>query len=302
MTVVSVIGAPSSAGAYAVGQEDAPAALRDAGLLRRLSDAGVEVRDEGDLPLVRWRPDREQPRVQNLAAVVETVGRVQAAVAGAAGRNDLALVLGGDCTVGIGAVAAIVAAGGAPGLVYLDMHADLNVPESVVDGALDWMGMAHMLALDGCVPELRDAGPRTPLLDPASVVVLGHEHSQATAWERDAIRRLGLACIPAERLRAGPAEAADDALDRLPEGCDRLAVHFDVDVVDFIDAPLSENTGRNIGVPLAAALVSLAAVLRDPRVAVVTVTECNPAHAAAEPAALGRLCDGLAEGIAAASR
>jgi arginase family enzyme len=66
--------------------------------------------------------------------------------------------LGGDCTVGVGTVAGALAAGGAPpGLVYFDMHADLNTPETVETGTLDWMGMAHMLGLPGTVPELAAA-------------------------------------------------------------------------------------------------------------------------------------------------
>ena len=54
--IVSVLGAPSSAGAYAPGQEDAPAALRDAGLVERLCRASLQVHDAGDLPRFRWRP------------------------------------------------------------------------------------------------------------------------------------------------------------------------------------------------------------------------------------------------------
>jgi arginase len=159
-----------------------------------------------------------------------------------------------------------------------------------------------MLALDGCRPALRDIGPRTPLLAPGSVVVLGHEPGQATTWERDAIERLGLATVPAERLRTDPDAAAAAALGRLPVACAALLVHFDVDVVDFTDAPLSENTGRNVGVPLDAALAALAALAHDPRTAAVTVAELNPAHAAADPGALDRLCAGLAEGLAAPGR
>lgn len=302
MRAVSVLGAPSSAGAYAPGQEDAPAALRDAGLLDRLRWAGLEVRDAGDLPRFRWRPDRTDPAAQNLDHVLAEAGRVRDAVAAAIERDEFALVLGGDCTVGVGTVAGSVRAGGETGLVYLDMHADLNVPASVPDGALDWMGVAHMLAVDGCRPGLRDAGPRTPLLDPAAIVVLGHEPGQATAWERDVIARLGVACVTAERLRTDPVAAAADALRGLPAGTTRLLVHLDVDVVDFVDAPLSENTGRNIGVPLAAALAGLAAVMRDERVQALTVTELNPAHAAADPGALERLCAGIAGALAEPGR
>ncbi len=80
---LAIIGTPSSAGAYAPGQELAPTALRSAGLLSRFSAAGREVVDYGDSPVFRWRPDRAKPYAQNPAAVraaiIATAERVQAA-------------------------------------------------------------------------------------------------------------------------------------------------------------------------------------------------------------------------------
>ncbi len=64
---------PSSLGAYAPGQENAPAALRAAGLVDRLEQAGLHVVDHGDGELARWRPDRDYPYAQNLFGVVRIV-------------------------------------------------------------------------------------------------------------------------------------------------------------------------------------------------------------------------------------
>jgi arginase len=47
------------------------------------------------------------------------------------------LVLGGDCTVGIGTVAGVQRAMERVGLLYFDLHSDLNTPASANDGALD---------------------------------------------------------------------------------------------------------------------------------------------------------------------
>ena len=66
---------PTSAGAFAPGQEQAPAALRAAGLVAELRAAGVEVVDRGDREVWRWRPDRTEPRAQNISTVVENWGR-----------------------------------------------------------------------------------------------------------------------------------------------------------------------------------------------------------------------------------
>src|ERR671918_3210729 len=98
---LTVVGAPSGAGACGVGQEQAPAALRGAGLLEALTGAGFDVTDLGDSPVVPWRPDRARPRAQNLDSVVEVVRTTANRVADALRSDERAvLVLGGDCTVG----------------------------------------------------------------------------------------------------------------------------------------------------------------------------------------------------------
>ncbi len=51
--------------------------------------------------------------------------------------------------MGIGTVAGHIASSDGVGLVYFDLHADLNIPSSVPPGALDWMGLAHMLGDGG---------------------------------------------------------------------------------------------------------------------------------------------------------
>ena len=71
-------------------------------------------------------------------------------------------------------------------------------------------------------------------------------------------------------------------------------MHFDVDVLDFLDAPLAENTDRDPGVPLEGAARALAALLADERVRAVTVTEFNPHHGDADGATTRRLVDVLA--------
>jgi arginase len=60
-----MIGVPSSAGAHHAGQERAPAALRQAGLLDRLRAAGVAISDAGDLPAMPFAVDRDHPTARN---------------------------------------------------------------------------------------------------------------------------------------------------------------------------------------------------------------------------------------------
>ena len=275
---LGVVGVPTSAGAFAPGQEQAPHALREAGLLEALRRSGVDVRDHGDREVWRWRPDRENRRAQNVGKVVEIVQDTARRVGDSIDEGEVTLVLGGDCTVGIGTVAAHVSTGERVGLVYFDSHADLNVPESVHEGTLDWMGMAHMLGEQGAVPELVNGGPRAPLLDADQVVLFGWGPEQATAFEREVIERRGVAVLPVDEVAADPEGSAARARELAEASCDRLLVHFDVDVIDFTDTPLSENWGRNEGLAYEATLRALDVLVASPRLAALTITELNPDH------------------------
>ena len=295
--MLGVIGVPSSAGAYAPGQEKAPQALRDAGLLTALAAAGIGVSDHGDAEVWRWRPDRERPDAQNLAAVVECASATAERVGVALDAGELVLVLGGDCTVGLGTIAGHLPGGGRLGVVYLDLHGDLNTPSDVPDGALDWMGVAHMLGEEDATPELRGFGPYEPLLGDDQIVFLAHDRAQSTAAELEVLESRGLTTVPVAAVAADPAAAAGEALAALAS-CERLAVHFDVDCIDFTDAPLSENTGRNIGLAQDAAFAALSAVLLDSRVTALTIAELNPDHGSDDGSTLTAFVDRLAAALA----
>ena len=268
--MLTVIGAPTSAGAYAPGQEDGPEALRAAGLLEAL---GPDARDAGDVERFRWRPDPERPRAANLSAVAERARQLAARVAEVLEGDGRVLVLGGDCTTGVGTVAGF--AGRDAGLVYLDRHADLNVPASTIDGALDWMGVAHMLCIEGAEPELAGIAGAPPLLAPERIAFLGL--APVTPPEQAVIDDLALPVVPLDQTITDPAGAACEALEALAD-CAEIVVHFDVDVLDFLDSPLAENTDRAPGLPLSAAAALLEELFLNPRTRALTVTEFNPHH------------------------
>jgi arginase len=295
MPTLAVLGVPTSAAAFAPGQELAPAALREAGLLDRLSAGGVEVADLGDSPVWRWRPDTARPRAQNLAEVARIARETGDRVAHAREDSRLLLVLGGDCTIELGTVAGHLAGNGDVGLVYFDVHPDLNTPASVHEGALDWMGMAHALGVDGAERELAGIGARTPLLDDRQVLFFSYGPDQATPFELAQMERRGLARISVDEVSADPEGAARRAMDEFAARFARVLVHFDVDTIDFNDAPLSENTGRGEGVPLDIAMRALRVFAGSERLAALTVTELNPLHGDEQGHAIGRLVDGLAD-------
>jgi len=275
---IGIVGAPTSAGAFAAGQEKAPFAMRQAGFVDLLSGAGADVRDYGDVPGWRWRPDRTNPRAQNVVHVLETAKAVAERVCEIRAAGRRVIVLGGDCTVELGTVSGHCRNHDRVGLIYFDMHADMNIPDGPPPGALDWMGVAHMLGAPGVVAELSHIGPRYPLVQPEQVLIFAHRSDQATPWEVEALKRYSLATISLEEVAAKPELTAAQALRVMAQRCDQILLHFDVDVIDFTDAPLSENTGRNIGLLQETALRALGVLFEDARVSALTITELNPEH------------------------
>jgi arginase len=299
---LSLIGFPDSVGSYAAGQEQAPAALRAAGLVEALTAAGLEVQDDGDLPVRPWKPDRLRPYAQNVDQVVSGLQELRHRLGPLLRADGVVLVVGGNCTIALAVMAALRdLESGTPGLLYFDRNYDLNTPDTTTDGALDWMGLAHGLALPGCVDELVEAFGQSPLLRPDEVAWLGVDPVFATEWERQQAATLQVYIRSSEELVADPHGATASGLDRLPRG--PLAVHIDVDVLNFTDAPLAENTdGRNTGPSLDQLGEALATAATDQRLRVVSIGEINPTRAAGDPEALPRFISLLSAVLAAAGR
>jgi arginase len=75
-------------------------------------------------------------------------------------------------------------------------------------------------------------------------------------------------------------------------------VHFDVDVIDFNDAQLSEDAVRGDGLTLDAAMRALRVLASSERLSAVTVTEINPYHGDEEGQTLRQFADMLADCLA----
>jgi arginase len=252
------------------------------------------VRRGGQVTPFRWRPDPGNPRAANAGPVIDRAVQV-AAMVRSAPAEDTIVVLGGDCTVGVGTVAGLRQRVERLGLVYLDRHADLNVPDSAVDGALDWMGSAHLLDIAGAVDGLAALAGERPMLSSEQISFLGL--GQQTDFEVGVISDRGLPVVDVQSAASDPLRSARAALSPL-SACDALAVHFDVDLVDFLDAPLAENTDRGIAPSLAACAEMLGELLTDARVRALTVTEFNPHHGSDDGSTTQRLVGALVSCLA----
>ena len=92
-----------------------------------LRAAGLDVEDRGDLPAAPYRPVEPVDGLRDVDRVVEVARRVADEVAAIRAAGRLPLVLGGDCTITLGALDGF----GDGGLVYFDGDADLHPRGSV---------------------------------------------------------------------------------------------------------------------------------------------------------------------------
>jgi arginase family enzyme len=242
---IAVLDAPSNLGlrpptATSVpGCAKAPGALRDQGLLTKLGarDAGCLTPpryDPGD-----WRPGDGVAHAAEIAAYSRALAdRIGAIIDG----GEFPVVLGGDCSILIGAGIAMHrlgdAVGGRIGLVFVDGHSDFRHPgnASYVGAAagedlalVTGRGQADLAAIESRRPYFRDI----------DVVVLG---IRAQDEYRLDLQAAGIVTRPVPALRAeGAARSAQWARDQLVD-CAGYWVHVDVDVLDpavmpAVDAP-----------------------------------------------------------------
>jgi arginase len=290
-----LIGVPSSIGAHWPGQEKAPRALREAGLVEYLEEAGLRVTDRGDLPATRFRPDLGRRHPQNLAAVVDVARSVADRVEVTLRADEVPLVIGGDCTIELGVLSGFLRAGVDPGLLYFDGGVDLRTPLDNPTGILDSMGVAHMLGEPGSAEELATIGPCYPLMEDEKIALFGYGRNEP---EVETLARRSMPRYPVERVRQEPERAAAEALAYLEETAGPFVVYFDVDVIDFVDFPVADVPQINAVLTLREALACLGVFAASPKFAGLVLTEFNPDHADEEGEAAATLVWGVEDAVA----
>jgi len=231
---IALIGAPSSAAAFSLGSEKAPAALRAAGLVDRLQTVGYEVIDHGDCAPHLFADDEDHRRARNLSEIVAGLNDLKLRAELAVKSGALVLVLGGDCAQAIGLLAGARRYYHHLNLLWVDRDADLNTPASTPSGRIDGMVVAHILGKGA--PELVRFWGEQPLVREPDVALFGLERLDPPEQEY-------LAKSPMRHSYAGDIQfkggtrAAQEALVHMHADAHDFILHLDVDVIAQEDFP-----------------------------------------------------------------
>lgn len=208
---LDIIGVPFNSSGTTDGVARAPAALRRAGLIVALRDAGLDAVDSGDIELGPTNPGRD-PTTHLIAptALVAMIRAVRGRVATSIRSGAFPLVFGGDCPVLLGCLGA-AGDGASPGLLFIDGHEDAWPPELSTTGeAADMeLGFALGMTVAGLPDDLQR---EIPHVTADEVVVLGPRDERELAEAgvpsiADVVR-----VVRPDELAAQPAEVASAAV------------------------------------------------------------------------------------------
>jgi arginase len=186
------------------------------------------------------------------------------------------IVIGGDHSCAIGTWSGVSAAlrpKGPIGLVWVDAHMDMHVPETTPTGAIHGMSLAALLGY-GAPALTRLFGE--PAIDPSHLCLVGVRSHEPE--EDELATRLGVRVIRMDEVRGrGLRSILQEAKLRVTAGTIGYGVSLDLDAVDPADAP-GVGTPELGGIKAAQFLDSWSGLVRDPRCVAIEMAEYNPAR------------------------
>ena len=270
----TVLGVPvdsvaAPAGGPPFGTELASAVLRDLGLVGRL--AGT---DAGDLDVRITGPERHAVSgIVGWPSVGSVVAATRAAVTGLLADGHRPLLLGGCCTILMGAAPAARDVLGRVGLAYVDGHVDVYDNRTSPTGEAADMPVAALLGRGW--PDLLAAMGAMPVIDGRDMVLMGARDEQEAADVGDLPDRLGLTVFGPGAIKADPAGVGRAARERFASAATPYWLHLDVDVLDEAAFPATDYLMPG-GIDLPQLAELLRPLAQDPRLIGASVGCYNP--------------------------
>jgi arginase len=254
---IAIVGVPTALGGQLpddrhIGMAAAPRDLRRMGLLDRLTAAGLDLRDDGDLAIEPEARDDADPRAKNRGEIAALLPREAAMVATAVARGERLLMMGGDCCAHAGAMAGLRRARPERRLaiVWFDAHGDSNTPDTTSSGHV-W-GMPFAMLLGRGADDLVRAA-QGPSVETAHAALVGGQvlDEAESRW----LSSSPVAHFGAGMLRSPAGMAAVRAwAGRIATEVDGLYIAVDHDVLDADEAPWAVTMPEAGGVPAGLAI------------------------------------------------
>jgi arginase len=266
--------------------------------VQQLEKLGYAVSDIGDIPIpaAPQSPDGGPGKPKNVAAIREVSLAIADAVERALRSGAYPLIIGGDHSMAVGAIAGVARVKGPQGVIWIDAHPDLNTPVTSPTGNVHGMSMAAALG------EMTDLFPApefpTPAADVKRLVFIALR--DVDVGERRMIREHGIHCFTMSDIdRLGIAEVVERSIEIAGQGPASVHVSFDI---DSLDPALAPGTGTPVpgGITYREAHLTMELIARSGIANSLELSEVNPLldeHNMTAKLAVELICSALGKSI-----
>jgi arginase len=228
-----VFGVPMDLGQDRRGVDMGPSAIRYARLQAALEELGYPVTDLGNAQTPIPETVEKQDEIRHLDAVRGVCEEVAARAGAMVSEGLFPIFLGGDHSISIGTVSGVARSFGRTGVIWLDAHADFNVPETSPSGNIHGMPLSVLTGRGH--PDLVNIGGKGASVRTEDVVILGLR--SVDEQERGLLLEAGIRVYTMKEIDAyGVASIVRRALRDLSH-LERVHLSVDLDVVDPGVAP-----------------------------------------------------------------
>ncbi len=226
----TIVDAPSILGLRPTGVEYLPEALKGCGLMRKLN-ADYSGRVQPSLP---YDPNRDPTTLlMNASAIRAFSIQLSKVVSAEIDKRRFPIILGGDCSIIIGALLGLRMRAERHGLFFIDGHSDFYQPQASTTGEVADMDLA---IVTGRGPDiLSNISGLKPLVRDEDVVLFGYrDAAQSSSYGSQDIagtNMLAFDLLKVKELKIN--RAASVAVSRLlRDELDGFWIHLDADVLD----------------------------------------------------------------------
>lgn len=231
---IALISVYMDLGAGRRGVDMGPSAIRIAGLVERLNRLNFRVQEMGAIYALEPEISPQgKSNLKYLKEVTHVCRQVKELTWKAMDSGWFPLILGGDHSIAMGSVAGIAdfyrQRNKPIGLIWVDAHADMNLPETSPSGNIHGMALAVLLGKGN--PVLTDLNGESAAVLPKNVTILGAR--DIDKQEKEIVRQSGIRVFTMSEIdEKGIAACTDEALKRALAGTAGFHISFDLDALD----------------------------------------------------------------------
>ena len=243
----SIVGVPFAGGQPLVGVDLGPNFIRKGGLSSRLLADQWKVVDCGDITVpAKVEGVEDSPLVKGAAVVGKVNELLYHATLPALLSQHFLLTLGGDHSIGIGSISAVLKRRPNIGVVWIDAHADINTPLTSVSKNPHGMVLSFLMNLHSsrATPGFRWMEAQSiPLLQAQDLVYIGLR--DLDEGEKAIMRHYNIRAFSMHDVdKWGIGEVMRRAIDHLTR-YEHRPLHLSLDI-DSIDPAFAPSTGTRV--------------------------------------------------------